>query len=165
LDGFSSQLQGQYKRAARPFVGIFSILGLVNRNGRHRTRQEDHHAEAPVDLRLPDCFCDQHRQRPTAGGSAGEIGGAGRHFDIILAKPKLGGAVMNFGNAPDALVIRLIGDELAVSFDSVEKMLEALDTLQLPVCAFHVESNDRRRQAPIAVYIVPKGDKVSTVEQ
>lgn len=89
----------------------------------------------------------------------------GASFDIMLAKPKLGGAVMNFGNAPDALVIRLIGDELAVSFDSVEKMIEALDTLQLPVCAFHVESNDRRRQAPIAVYIVPKGDKVSTVEQ
>jgi len=41
-------------------------------------------------------------------------------------------------------------------------MLEALGSLRMPVCAFHVESKDRAAPNPVSVYVVPKGDKLTT---
>ena len=82
------------------------------------------------------------------------VQGAG--FDIILAMPKPAGATYNLAKSPDALLVHLIGDELALGFDGEEKMLKALDSLQLPVCAFHVEGKDSKARKPVAVYIVPK---------
>jgi hypothetical protein len=87
-----------------------------------------------------------------------EVPGAG--FEIMLAMPKSAdGATFNLGNSPDALLVRLIGGELALSFDSAEMMMKALDSLQLPVCAFHVESTDGRARKPVAAYLIPKGAK------
>ena len=90
-----------------------------------------------------------------------EVPGAG--FDIVLAMPKSQtGATFDLGNSPDATIIYLIGGELALSFDGPEKMLQALDSLQLPVGAVHVDSKDREEGIPVAVYIVPKGKTITT---
>ena len=88
----------------------------------------------------------------------------GGTFDIVLAKPKSPAAFIDVGMSPEALVIHLIGGELAVSFDSADKMLTALDSLQLPACAFDVQSKHGKRQ-PTAVYVVPKGDLIASSER
>lgn len=82
----------------------------------------------------------------------------GEAFDIILAMPKSPGATYNLGNSPEALIVHLIGGELALGFDGEEKMLKALNSLQLPVCAFHVENKDSTSRKPVSVYIVPKSE-------
>jgi hypothetical protein len=93
-----------------------------------------------------------------------EVLGAG--FDILLAMPKSpAGAPINYGNTPDATVIYLIGGELALSFDGAEKMLQALDSLQLPACAFSVESKDGKSRKPVAVYIAPSGKTLASSEK
>jgi hypothetical protein len=84
------------------------------------------------------------------------VPGAG--FDIVLAMPKPGGATYNLGNSPDALLVHLIGGELALGFDGAERMMKELDTLQLPVCAFHVEGKASKLRKPVSVYIVPKDE-------
>ena len=83
-----------------------------------------------------------------------EVPGAG--FDIIVARPNRPSTIIDLARAPDALVIQLIGGELALSFDSEERMLRALDSLQLPVCAFQVERAGSTSREPVAVYVVPK---------
>ena len=82
----------------------------------------------------------------------------GATFDIILAMPKPSGATYNLGNSPDALLVHLIGGELALGFDGAERMMKELDTLQLPVCAFHVEGKASKSRKPVSVYIVPKDE-------
>ena len=84
------------------------------------------------------------------------VPGAG--FDIVLAMPKSGGATYNLGNSPDALIMHLIGGELALGFDGAEKMMKELDALQLPVCSFHVEGKPNKSRKPVSVYIVPKDE-------
>ena len=51
---------------------------------------------------------------------------------------------------------------LSPDLDGEEKMLAALDSLRMPVCAFHVEGKDRAARNPVSVYIVPKGEKLIT---
>ena len=80
----------------------------------------------------------------------------GAPFDIVYAMPKPGGVILNLASSPDALLVHLIGGELALSFDGEEKMLKALDSLQMPVCAFHVDGKVGPSRTPVAVYIVPK---------
>jgi hypothetical protein len=93
-----------------------------------------------------------------------KVPGAG--FDILLAMPKSpAGATINYGNAPDATIIYLIGGELALSFDGAEKMLQALDSLRLPACAFSVESKDGKSRKPVAVYIVPNDKTFSSLQK
>jgi hypothetical protein len=77
-------------------------------------------------------------------------------FDVIVARPSSSRAIVNLGRSPDALVIHLIGGELALSFDSEERMLRALDSLQLPACAFQVERADGTPREPVAVYVVAR---------
>ena len=89
-----------------------------------------------------------------------EAGGAG--FDIILAMPRSPAVTFNLAKSPEALVLHLIGGELALGFDGEEQMLRALDTLRMPACSFHVESKDRVERSPVSVYIVPKGEKLTT---
>jgi hypothetical protein len=92
-----------------------------------------------------------------------EVPGAG--FDLIVARPSPSGATVNLGRAPDALVIYLMGGELALSFDSEERMVRALDSLQLPVCAFQVERASGALREPVAVYIVPKSQPTASARQ
>jgi hypothetical protein len=89
-----------------------------------------------------------------------EVAGAG--FDIILAMPKTPPATCDLAKSPDALVMHLIGGELTLGFDSEEKMLAALESLRMPVCAFHLESEGQAARNPVSVYIVPKGEKLTT---
>ena len=86
-------------------------------------------------------------------------------FDIIMARPSASGTIINLARSPEALVIYLIGGELALSFDSEEKMLKALDSLQLPVCAFQVERAGGPSREPVAVYLVPKSPPVASAHQ
>ena len=81
----------------------------------------------------------------------------GAAFDIIVAMPKPQGVTFDLSESPDALVVHLIGGELALGFDDAEKMLKALDTLRRPVGAVHVESPDEGSRIPVAVYLVPVG--------
>jgi len=82
----------------------------------------------------------------------------GALFDIIYAMPKPTGVTLNLARSPEALLVHLIGGELALSFDGEEKMLKALDSLQMPVCAFHVDGKVGPYRTPVAVYIVPKAE-------
>jgi hypothetical protein len=82
----------------------------------------------------------------------------GAAFDIIVAMPKPQGTVFDLSESPDALVVHLLGGELALGFDDPEKMLKALATLRRPVGALRVQSPDRRFPIPVAVYLVPEGE-------
>jgi hypothetical protein len=86
-----------------------------------------------------------------------EAPGAG--FDVLIATPKSpGGAVYSLSESPDALIIHLVGGELALEFDNVDKMIKALDFLRRPIGTFRMESPDRKLQIPVAVYMVPAGE-------
>jgi hypothetical protein len=90
-----------------------------------------------------------------------ELPGAG--FDIVLATPKSRAGSINLGNSPDALVLPLIGKELALVFDDGWQMMEAIDSLQRPACTFHAESKDGKSTKPIAVYVVPKRETTANI--
>lgn len=105
----------------------------------------------------------QHAQQGQQEAALQKVEVPGAGFDIVLAMPKSQtGATFDFGNSPDATIIYLIGGELALSFDGPENMLQALDFLQLPVGAFHVDSKDSKASKPVAVYIVPKGETLTS---
>jgi len=86
-------------------------------------------------------------------------------FDVIVARPSSSSAIINLGRSPEALVIHLIGGELALSFDSEERMVRALDSLQLPACAFQVERPGGTSREPVAVYVVSKSQPVASAHQ
>jgi hypothetical protein len=80
----------------------------------------------------------------------------GADFDIALATPKTPGATIDLGKSPDALVIYLIGGELALGFESGEEMLKAIDSLRNPIGAFHIQSHSGGPSIPAAAYIAPR---------
>ncbi len=86
------------------------------------------------------------------------VGVPGASFDVLVAMPKSPTTFYDLGKSPDALVIHLVGGNLALGFDSEEKMLKAFDSLRRPIGAFHLESTDSKSHTPVAVYIVPKGE-------
>jgi len=101
-----------------------------------------------------------HAQQKEAVLERMEVPGAA--FDIVLAMPKPQGAIFDLSQSPDALVMHLVGGELALGFDAEDKMLATLNSLRMPVCAFHVEGKDRAARNPVSVYIVPKGEMLIT---
>jgi hypothetical protein len=82
-----------------------------------------------------------------------ELPGTG--LDIVLAMPKSPGATINLAKSPDALVINLIGGELALAFNNENEMLQALESPRRPACAFQTEANDGTSKKPVSVYVVP----------
>jgi hypothetical protein len=82
----------------------------------------------------------------------------GAAFDIVVASPKAQGVKFDLARSPDALIMQLIGGELALGFDGEKEMLKALDTLQLPAFAFHTEGRNGKSRLPVAVYIVPRDE-------
>jgi hypothetical protein len=84
------------------------------------------------------------------------VPGAG--FDIVLATPKPGGATYNLANSPDALLVHLVGGELALVFEDADRMVKELDALQRPVCVFHVDGKASPSRKPVSVYIVPRDE-------
>jgi hypothetical protein len=107
----------------------------------------------------------QHAQQGQQEASLQKVEVPGAGFDILLAMPKSpADATINFGNAPDALVIYLIGGELALPFDNAEKMLQAIDSLRLPAGNFSLKNKDGKSSKPVAVYIVPNNKTVSSLQ-
>jgi len=72
-------------------------------------------------------------------------------FDLLIAAPKPDGVVYDLAEAPDALLLNLIGGELAIGFERVDAMLETLELVRAPVHAFGGKGH-----APIAIYTVAK---------
>jgi hypothetical protein len=79
-----------------------------------------------------------------------EVPGTG--FDVIVAIPKVRGVVYDLADSPDALLVHLDGG-LALAFESVESMVQALDLLRRPVCAAQIVSKDGMSRMPMAVYL------------
>ena len=88
-----------------------------------------------------------------------ELPGAG--FYVVLATPKSPAGIMDL-NSPDALILPLIGGELALAFEDGWKMLQAIDFLKHPGCAFEVNSDDGKSTKPVSIYVVPKRAMQST---
>lgn len=105
----------------------------------------------------------QHVQQGQQEAALQKVEVPGADFDIVLAMPKSQtGATFNPGNSPDAMVVYLTGGELALSFDGTETLLQAIDSLQSPACAFHVDGKDSAASKPVAAYIVPKGKTLAS---
>ena len=80
----------------------------------------------------------------------------GSAFDMLLALPTAEGALMDLSKSPEALVVHLVGGELALAFESGEHMLAAMDLLRSPLGASHVPSGGAGPLVPLAAYIVSK---------
>jgi hypothetical protein len=87
----------------------------------------------------------------------------GAGFDLMIATPKSPASVINLGGSPDALIVPLIGGELTLSFEDGEKMIEAIDSLRRPACAFRAESRDGKSTKPVSVYVVPQREMPANV--
>jgi hypothetical protein len=79
------------------------------------------------------------------------IPGAG--FDLLLATPKSASTIDNIDH--DALVVRLIGGTLILSFENVEAMFRAIDLLEQPIHASWIMTKSGASHIPISVYLVP----------
>ena len=89
----------------------------------------------------------------------------GAAFDLVLAIPKTPAAMVDLGGSPDALVVHLVGGELALVFESAEQMLKTSDSLRSPVGAFHIQRNDINSATAVAVYMVPNGRILVSTEK
>ena len=83
-----------------------------------------------------------------------ELPGAG--VEVLLAMPKSPATTIDLGESPDALILHLSGGELALGFEDGRKMLEVMDFLQHPACAFRAHSDGGKSAKPVSVYVVPK---------
>jgi hypothetical protein len=88
-----------------------------------------------------------------------DLPGAG--FNIVLATPKSPAAVIDLGASPDALILHLVGGELALAFEDGSKMLEAINLLQHPGCAFRAGNGNGISSTPISVYVVPRRETLA----
>ena len=89
----------------------------------------------------------------------------GAVFDLTLATPKTPTVVIDLSESPDALVIHLVGGELALGFESAEDMLKATEFLRSPVGAFHIRHGSTNARVPTAVYMVPKGHTLALAQR
>ncbi len=107
------------------------------------------------------CTCAANAQQQEAVLKKLEVPGAG--FDIVIAMPKSQtGETIDYSKSPDALVVPLIGGELALAFDDEAAMLKAINTLQLSAGDFDVQSKNRKLPKPIALYVVPNGTMLTS---
>jgi hypothetical protein len=89
----------------------------------------------------------------------------GAAFDLVLAIPKTPAAIVDLGESPDALVMHLVGGEIALVFESAEQMVKTVDSLRSPVGAFHVQHNGIDSTIAVAVYMVPKGGILASAKK
>jgi hypothetical protein len=87
----------------------------------------------------------------------------GGGFDIVIAAPKSPARAIDLGNSPDALIVPLIGEELALGFEDGSEMLDASNQLRRPVCAFKAESSDGTVEKPISLHVVPAHEPSATI--
>jgi hypothetical protein len=165
LDEYSWKIQDRCKVPTRYFALVFGILPSSKAATPAANRTEDNM------LKYLSIFAallalgsnPAQAQQQEAVLHQVEIPEAG--FDVIVARPSSSRAIINLGSSPEALVIHLIGGELALSFDSEDRMLKALGSLQLPACAFQVERAGGTSREPVAVYVVPKSQPVASTRQ
>jgi len=81
-----------------------------------------------------------------------EIPGAA--FDIVIAMPRPAGVIYDLAESPDALLVNLAGDELAIGFERVDEMLKMAEFVRAPACSF----KGKGRGSPVAIYAVPKAE-------
>ncbi len=86
-----------------------------------------------------------------------EVRGAG--FDLVLAMPKSPGASIDLANTPDATILYLTGDELALPFEDNAQALRAFNSLGSPGCSFHAGGEAK---IPVAIYTAPKRKTVGS---
>ena len=79
----------------------------------------------------------------------------GATFELLVAVPKTAAAI-DIAKSPEALVVHLVGGELALPFERGEEMLQALDSLRTPLGAFHVQESCSQTMIPVAAYVAPK---------
>jgi len=89
----------------------------------------------------------------------------GADFDLMLATPKMPAVVIDLSESPDALVIHLVGGELALGFEKAEDMLKATEFLRSPVGAFHIRRDNGNARVSAAVYMVPKGHTLASAQR
>lgn len=77
----------------------------------------------------------------------------GSSFDLLVAAPKPGGVFYDLAEAPDAFLLNLAGGELAIGFERVDAMLDAVELVRGPGCYLPGKGH-----TPIAVYRVPKSE-------
>jgi hypothetical protein len=80
----------------------------------------------------------------------------GSAFAVMVALPKPGAANIDLAKSPEAFGVALVGGELALTFESGEHMLQALDNLRIPLGAFHIRDSCGKSLIPAAMYIVPE---------
>jgi hypothetical protein len=90
-----------------------------------------------------------HAQQREAVLQRVEIPGA--PFDLLIATPKPSGVIYDLAEAPDALLLNLVGGELAIGFERADALLETLELVRAPVHAF-----GGKGRTPIAIYTVAK---------
>jgi hypothetical protein len=83
-------------------------------------------------------------------------------FDIVFATPRKPGTTIELGRSPEALVVPLIGGELALSFENEEQMLTALECLQYPVGAFQIPGRSSSSLISVAVYAISKNSTIAS---
>ncbi len=81
--------------------------------------------------------------------------------DVIVATPASPGARYDLGNSPDALIIPLVGGELALGFEDANAMLKTFDILQPPAYSPQAGKEGGPPQ-PVAVYVVRKGNALAS---
>lgn len=82
---------------------------------------------------------------------------SGAAYDFVLATPKPGGDTLpDLASTPDALIVHLPEGALALTFEDVGKMMQALDLLQSPVFTARLETKGSDSTQPVALYVVPK---------
>jgi hypothetical protein len=88
----------------------------------------------------------------------------GADLDVIFAMTKSpAGATTDLGNQPSSLFVYSVVSELAMAVEGdVEKMFKEVGSSQLPICAFEVEYNGGKPPKVASVYIVPKGDTLTS---
>jgi len=89
----------------------------------------------------------------------------GAAFDLIIAMPKVHAATIDLAMSPEALVVHLMGDRLALAFVDGAEMLKTLDSLRHPVGTFDVQDRNGNSQIPLAVYVAPRGNMLASAEK
>ena len=76
-------------------------------------------------------------------------------IELLLATPKSPGQIIDLGQSPEALVVPLVGNALALVFEDGAEMLAALDSLRYPSCSLLTPSQDGKSTKPVSVYVRP----------
>src|SRR5262249_9077487 len=139
-------------------TGLQASWGHADHGGRDRRRPEDMMLKKLSICTALIAFATSSADAQQREAVLQKVAVPGASFDIVVAMPKPGGATYNLDNSPDALVVRLVGGELAIGFDDPIKMIKASDHLRRPIGAFRADNPSGGPRMPVSVYVVPAGE-------